>query len=192
MEGVMLGSHERISNNPKILSSSIFMISTQSRLFIPHDFWPLQRIYFVLMCFLVTQFWNTFPNCLLKNTSHEITQKEEKKVSAPKLEFSRFLSQTNIHRLSKLFVVLLPVSARACYASLFHWYKLLFFLNMSINIAHDPEVNYARLCCIAPEKTLRDSCLIILGRININTYNVCQNILTTVHWKDIFMNITMF
>ena len=72
-----------------------------------------------------------------------------------------------------------PCSVMACYASLFHWYKLLFFLNMSINIVLELEVNYARLCCIAPEKTLRDSCLIILGRININTSNVCQNIQST-------------
>ena len=73
----------------------------------PMIFGLCKEFIFVLMCFLVTQFWNTFPNCLLKNTSHEITQKGEKKVSAPNIEFSMFLSQTNIHRLSKLFVVLL-------------------------------------------------------------------------------------
>ena len=132
----------------------------------PMIFGLCKEFIFVLMCFLVTQFWNTFPNCLLKNTSHEITQKRREKSKCAKNRVFQ-VSVSNKHTwLVQIVCCTAHCSVLACYASFLHWYKLLFFLNMSINIVLEPKVNYARLCCIAPEKTLRDSCLIILGRIN--------------------------
>ena len=41
----------------------------------PYHYFLMRKYLFISICFFVTRFHGTFANCLLKNTSHEITTK---------------------------------------------------------------------------------------------------------------------